>query len=71
MPTKTQAELLELFSNATIIVQGENSYRVDCIVDFCIYVTDEDTGDEHILEFDDVDLSRDLVYGLKLLNTND
>ena len=68
MTTKTREDLLDLFSQATIIVQGDNSYRVDCIVDECIHVTDEDTGDEHILEFDDVDLDRDLVYGLQLLN---
>ena len=66
--TKSREDLLALFSEATIIVQGEDSYRVDFIVDDQIHVTDEDTGDEHILEFDDVDLERDLVYGLVLLN---
>ena len=66
--TKSREDLLALFSEATIIVQGEDSYRVDFIVDEQIHVTDEDTGDEHILEFDDVDLERDLVYGLVLLN---
>ena len=66
--TKSREDLLAMFTEATIIVQGDNSYRVDCVVDEQIHVTDEDTGDQHILEFDDVDLERDLVYGLALLN---
>lgn len=66
--TKSKEDLRALFSEATIIVQGEDSYRVDYVVDDQIHVTDEDTGNEHILEFDDVDLDRDLVYGFVLLN---
>ena len=66
--TMTKDDLLAMFSEAAVLVQGEDSYRIDCVVDDEIHVTHEDTGETFLLQYDDIDLSRDLVYGLTLLN---
>lgn len=66
--TFTKEQMFEMFSEAAVLVQNDESYRIDCVIDDEIYVTDEESGEEHILTFDDVDLSVDLLYGFKLLN---
>lgn len=73
MPTTTTSreDLLAMFSEAKILVQGDDSYVIDFADAEEIHVHHEDTGEEFILTYDDIDLEHDLVYGLKLLNTND
>ena len=73
MPTTTNLtneEMFEMFANAAVLVQGEDSYRVDYADAEEIRVTNEDTGEEYVLTYDDIDLETDLVYGLVLLNKN-
>jgi hypothetical protein len=66
--TVTNEKLIELFSEAKILVQGDDSYVIDFADAEEIHVTNEDTGEEHVLTYDDIDLEHDLVYGLVLLN---
>ena len=71
MPTTTNLtnkEMFEMFANAAVLVQGEDSYRVDYADAEEIHVTNEDTGEEFVLSYDDIDLETDLIYGLVLLN---
>lgn len=70
MPTVTMSreDLIEMFSEAKILVQGDDSYVIDFADAEEIHVHHEDTGEEFILTYDDVDLEHDLVYGLVLLN---
>jgi hypothetical protein len=66
--TVTNETLIEMFSEAKIIVQGDDSYVIDFADAEEIHVHHEDTGEEFILTYDDIDLEHDLVYGLVLLN---
>ena len=66
--TVTNEGKLFIMANAAILVQGEESYRVDFADAEEIHVTNEDTGEEHVLTYDDIDFENDLVYGLTLLN---
>ena len=66
--TVTNEKLIELFSEAKILVQGDDSYVIDYADAEEIHVTNEDTGEEFVLTYDDIDLETDLVYGLVLLN---
>ncbi len=70
MPTTTTSheDLLAMFSEAKILVQGDDSYVIDFADAEEIHVHHEDTGEEFILTYDDIDLEHDLVYGLVLLN---
>ena len=66
--TVTNEKLIELFSEAKILVQGDDSYVIDFADAEEIHVTNEDTGEEFVLSYDDINLETDLVYGLVLLN---
>jgi len=66
--TVTDEKLIEMFSEAKILVQGDDSYVIDFADAEEIYVHHEDTGEEFVLSYDDIDLETDLVYGLVLLN---
>lgn len=66
--TTSREDLIEMFSEAKILVQGDDSYVIDFADAEEIHVHHEDTGEEFILTYDDVDLEHDLVYGLVLLN---
>ena len=66
--TVTDEKLIEMFSEAKILVQGDDSYVIDFADSEEIHVHHEDTGEEFILTYDDIDLEHDLVYGLVLLN---
>lgn len=70
MPTTTTSreDLIAMFSEAKILVQGDDSYVIDFADAEEIHVHHEDTGEEFILTYDDIDLEHDLVYGLTLLN---
>ena len=50
----------------------DSSYRIDAVVeeDGELYVTDEETGEENTIQFDDIDLSQPdvLLYKLTLMN---
>lgn len=49
-------------------MQGDDSYVIDFADAEEIHVTNEDTGEEFVLSYDDINLETDLVYGLVLLN---
>jgi hypothetical protein len=66
--TVTNEKLIAIFSEAKILVQGDDSYVIDFADAEEIHVHHEDTGEEFILTYDDIDLEHDLVYGLVLLN---
>jgi TfoX/Sxy family transcriptional regulator of competence genes len=66
--TVTNEKLIAIFSEAKILVQGDDSYVIDFADAEEIHVTNEDTGEEFVLSYDDIDLEHDLVYGLVLLN---
>ena len=66
--TVTNEGKLFIMANAAVLVQGEESYRVDFVDAEEIHVTNEDTGEEHVLTYDDIDFETDLIYGLTLLN---
>jgi hypothetical protein len=64
----TKDEVLGMMHQAAILIQGDDSYRVDCVIDDTIHMTNEETGEEHLIEWDDIDVVNDIIYGLCQLN---
>lgn len=70
--TYTREQTIAMLQEAAVLVTEDASYRIDAVIeeDDEVYVTDEDTGDEHTLQFDEIDLSQPdvLLYKLTLMN---
>lgn len=70
--TYTREETVSMLQEAAVLVMDEDSYRIDAVIEEEgeVYVTDEDTGEEQTLQFDDIDLSDPtvLLYKLTLMN---
>lgn len=73
--TYTREQTIAMLQEAAVLVTEDASYRIDAVIeeDEEVYVTDEDTGDEHTLQFDEIDLSQPdvLLYKLTLMNGAD
>jgi|APCry1669192752_1035429.scaffolds.fasta_scaffold09274_3 hypothetical protein len=73
--TYTREETISLLQEAAVLIMDEDSFRIDAVIEEEgeVYVTDEDTGEEHTLQFDDIDLSDPtvLLYKLTLMNGAD
>jgi len=73
--TYTREQTIAMLQEAAVLVTEDASYRIDAVIeeDDEVYVTDEDTGDEHTLQFDEIDLSQPdvLLYKLTLMNGAD
>ena len=66
--TETYKKLFQMLSEAKVLVQGDDSYVIDFADTDVIHVTHEDTGEEFVMVYDDINLETDLIYGLVLLN---
>ena len=68
----TREQTIAMLSDAAILVTEDGSYRIDAVLeeDGEVYVTDEDTGEEHTIQVEDIDLSQPdvLLYKLTLMN---
>ena len=65
----TIEQVKSLIKRATIVIIDGTSYRVEyCEPDYFM-ATDEDNGDDVAIEYDEIDLARDKIFGLVQLNT--
>ena len=68
----TREQTIAMLNDAALLVMEDGSYRIDAVAeeDGEFYVTDEETGEEHTLQFDDIDLSQPdvLLYKFTLMN---
>ena len=68
----TREQTIAMFCDAAVLVTEDASFRIDAVIeeDGEIYVTDEDTGEEHTIQVEDIDLSQPdvLLYKLTLMN---
>lgn len=66
----TKADLQTMLANAAVLVTADGTYRIDAVVEDEIYITDEATGDEHIITYDEIDLNDPevLLYRYTLMN---
>jgi len=66
----TKADLQTMLANAAVLVTADGTYRIDAVVEDEIYITDEATGDEHIITYDEIDLNDPevLLYQYTLMN---
>ena len=68
----TREQTLDMLCDAAVLVMEDGSYRIDAVIeeDGEVYVTDEETGEEHTLQIEDIDLSQPdvLLYKLTLMN---
>ena len=60
-----------LVSEAAVYMTPDAMYSVDCHLEEeqAFMVTDEDTGDEHQIGYDDVNLNTDVFYKLQRLES--
>ena len=65
----TIEQVKSLIKRATIVIIDGTSYRVDYCEDDYFAATDEEDGDEVTIEYDEIDLARDKIFGLMQLNT--
>ncbi len=61
-------QVKSMIQEATVVVIDGTSYRVDFSEDEYFQATDEDSGDEVYIEYDEIDLSRDKIFKLTLMN---
>lgn len=64
----TIEQVKSLIQRATIVIIDGTSYRVDSCEDDYFAATDEEDGDEVTIEYDEIDLARDKIFGLMQLN---
>ena len=66
----TKADLQTMLANAEVLVTADGTYRIDAVVEDEIYITDEATGDQHIITYDEIDLNDPevLLYRYTLMN---
>jgi hypothetical protein len=61
-------QVKSMIQQATVVVIDGASYRVDYCEDDYFHATDEEDGNEVNIEYDEIDLSRDSIFQLTLMN---
>lgn len=56
---------------STFYVQGDLWFRIDYVDEGVIHVCNENTGDEHLVAFEDVNLASDTFYRLTPVDPNE
>ena len=67
----TDTDLIKLktmLADACVLVQDGTSYRICYCEENYLVTEDEDTGSEVQIGYDEIDLTRDLVYQMVLMN---
>ena len=65
----TIEQVKSLIKRATIVIIEGVSYRVDYCEDEYFHAIDEEDGDQVTIEYDEIDLVQDKIFGLVQLNT--
>lgn len=65
----TIEQVKSLIKRATIVIIDGTRYRVDYCEDEYFHATDEEDSDQVTIEYDEIDLARDKIFGLVQLNT--
>lgn len=63
-----ETHLKTMLHEAAVIVLDGVGYRISYCEDTYILGVDEETGNEVQIDYDEIDLSRDFVYKLTLMN---